>query len=148
MTVPDKIERKMVFRASLDKVWDAITNPQTIAKWFSDSIDVTNFHVGQEFTFNWKDHGYSRAIVEAIEPKNCFAYRWENAGVDQSLPIKDVPKTLVMFLLEEIEGGIQLTLTETGFMSLPSPKTVFDGNSSGWDTELAELVNFLEMLDI
>lgn len=148
MTVQDKIERKVVYKASLDKVWDAVTNPKMIARWFSDSVDVTNFQVGQEFTFNWTEHGYSRAIVEAIEPKTRFAYRWENTGVDQSLPIKDVPKTLVTFLLEEVAGGIQLTLTEVGFNSLPSPKTVFEGNSTGWDTELGELRAFIESLDV
>lgn len=144
MNVPDKIERQMVFNASRDTVWDAITQPEMLCKWFSNRIDVTELNVGQEFTFDWTHHGYSRAIVEVVEPKTRFAYRWENEGVDQSLPLSDVPKTLVTFVLDEVEDGTRLTLTETGFASLPTPKVNFDQNSSGWDTELGELKTFIE----
>jgi uncharacterized protein YndB with AHSA1/START domain len=144
MNTSDKIERQMIFKASLDKVWDAITKPEMLSQWFSNRIDVTDLTVGQEFTFDWTEHGYSRAVVEALEPKTRFAYRWENEGVDQSLPLADVPKTLVTFILDEVEGGIRLTLTETGFAALPSPKVNFDQNSTGWDIELVELKNFVE----
>jgi len=146
MPVPDKLERKMVFKASRDKVWDAVTKPDMISKWFANSIDVTSFQVGQEFTFDWAGEGlgYARAIIETIDPKSRFAYRWENEGVDQTKPLAEVPKTLVTFLLADVDGGTELTVIETGFLSLPTPKVNFDTNSTGWDTELNELQAFLE----
>lgn len=49
--------------------------------------------------------------------------------------------TRVEFGLEEVEGGTQLTLFESGFAELP-PESRAD-HESGWDSELAELEEYL-----
>lgn len=56
------------------------------------------------------------------------------------------PNTLVEFRLEETEEGTRVNLTESGFASL-RPGVYEDAmreNTSGWDSELAELVALFE----
>lgn len=145
MAVQDTIERQMVLNAPRDRVWDAITKPELLKKWFAHKMDVTTLTVGQEFRFDWRpEHGYSRAIVEVMDPKSRFAYRWENSGGDQEAPFAEVPKTLVSFVLEDANGGTRLTVTESGLAALPNAAKVFSENSSGWDHELGELKVFVE----
>jgi len=144
MSVQDKIERQMMLKAPRQKVWDAITKPDMLCKWFANRMDVTELIVGQEFKFDWTQHGYSRAVVETVEPQTRFVYRWENSGGNQNAPFADVPKTLVTFVLEDVEGGTRLTLTETGLAALPNAAQVLSENSHGWDTELAELKAYIE----
>jgi uncharacterized protein YndB with AHSA1/START domain len=141
----DTIKRQMIFNSSRQKVWDAITKVEFICQWFSTDIDMPKLEVGEELTFRWSPpHGYSRAIIEIVEPITHFAYRWENQGVDQSLPVSEVPKTLVSFVLDDVNEGTRLTLTESGFEALANAGVVFQENSSGWDSELKELQDFIE----
>lgn len=145
MTVQDSIRREMVLKASRDKVWDALTRPDLLTKWFSHQMDVESLSVGTEFRFDWRpEYGYSRAIVEVMDPKSHFAYRWENDSEDQSIPFADVPTTLVSFSLEAIPEGTRLTVVESGITQMHRPAKVFSENSQGWDSELAELKTYVE----
>ncbi|MCW8900618.1 MAG: SRPBCC domain-containing protein, partial [Gammaproteobacteria bacterium] len=63
---------------------------------------------------------------------------------NQQAPFADVPKTLVSFVLEDANGGTRLTVTESGLAALPNAAQVLSENSSGWDSELAELKAFVE----
>lgn len=141
----DKIERQMQLKASRDKVWDAITKPEMLTKWFFSTIDATSLNVGQEFRMGWPEYNASaRAVVVEMTPKSRFAYRWEHSDGDESRPLSETPTTLVSFTLEEAEGGTRLTMVESGIAALPNAASVFSENSGGWDHELAELQAFAE----
>ena len=146
MPVPDKIERQVTFNASRDKVWDAITQADMISRWFGDVATISKFEVGGEMLFGWTHlNTQHRAIIETIEPKQCFAYRWERHDADFDKPFAEVESTLVTFTLEEVADGTQLTVVETGFADLPNPEQLFEGNSDGWDSELDDLKTLLEV---
>ncbi len=50
------------------------------------------------------------------------------------------------FTLEPLDGGAatQLTVVESGFDNLRDPATAMESNRGGWDSELDELVAFVE----
>ena len=71
--------------------------------------------------------------------------KWENDVDDQSIPFADVQKTLVSFLLEVVDDRhTRLIVTESGISQLRNPAKVWGENSSGWDSELAELKTYVE----
>ncbi|HET7855374.1 MAG TPA: SRPBCC domain-containing protein [Gaiellaceae bacterium] len=78
----------------------------------------------------------TRITVEAVDPLERFAYRWEPGGASEG-----GPTTLVEFTLEEIPGGTRLTVVESGFSKFPAKSR--QGNEFGWDSELGELRELL-----
>lgn len=139
------IERQMIFNAPRQKVWDAITKPELINRWFGTRADFDMLEAGQEIVFAWAEHNHTcRAVIEEVTPISRFVYSWEHEEANFDIPLMQVPQTRVSFVLEEVEDGTQLTLTEVGFASLPSSEKNFKENSSGWDSELKDLQNYVE----
>ena len=62
---------------SIDKVWEALTDPASLAQWFTD-IDM-DFRVGGKITFRFRDKAKSESYGEivSIEPPHKFVYTWE-----------------------------------------------------------------------
>ena len=38
--VPQRIEREILIEAPVDVVWDVVTQPEHISRWFSDSVEL------------------------------------------------------------------------------------------------------------
>jgi uncharacterized protein YndB with AHSA1/START domain len=136
MTVQDTIERQMTFELPREVVWEAITDPDQLGRWFGTHAEL-DLRPGGEGVFTWEELDVStRVTVEAVEPPARFAYRWKPSGAGDG-----GPTTLVEFRLEEIAGGTRLTLVESGFAQLAASSR--QGNEFGWDAELGELRAFL-----
>jgi uncharacterized protein YndB with AHSA1/START domain len=136
MAVQDTIERQMTFELPREVVWEAITNPEQLGRWFGTSAEL-DLRPGGEGVFTWEQLDVStRVTVQTVEPPAHFAYRWEPGGASEG-----GPTTLVEFRLEEIPGGTRLTLVESGFAQFAPPSR--QGNEFGWDSELGELRVFL-----
>ena len=52
--------------------------------------------------------------------------------------------TVFTFTLEQVPGGTELTVVETGFETTSDPTANLDSHRSGWDAELDKLVALLE----
>lgn len=146
MTV-DKIEQTIELPFPQERVWRAITSPEELSRWFGDKITLDPV-VGSEINFIWHEHGTSSGVVEEYDPPNRFAYRWRTHGVEESEPLAPGNSTLVTFTLTPTAVGTRLYLLETGFASLPESireKSHLE-NTSGWKTELGELVEYLEQV--
>jgi uncharacterized protein YndB with AHSA1/START domain len=130
MDATDKIERTMTFHVARELVWDAITQPDAISKWFGDETEL-DLRPGGEAVFRWGEIEV-RATVEAVDPPSQFSYRWEPSHAPTG-----GPTTLVEFTLAEIDGGTRLTLVESGFASLAAESR--QENEYGWDDELSHL---------
>lgn len=131
------IERTLTLKASRERVWRAITDPDELAKWFPDRVEL-DLRPDGDGRFAWREHGEFAVRVVACEPPSYFAWRWANeAGVSFDAAAE---KTLVEWWLDERpDGGTTLRLRETGF-TRPSHRA---GNDEGWSEELAKLVALL-----
>jgi uncharacterized protein YndB with AHSA1/START domain len=134
MEANDRIERTMTFHVARELVWDAITQPESISRWFGDDTEL-ELTPGGEAVFRWGEIEV-RGKVETVEPPSRFSYRWEPSHTPTG-----GPTTLVEFMLEEIDGGTRLTLVESGFASLVPESR--QENEYGWDDELSHLREFL-----
>jgi len=140
----DTIERKITIRANKERVYSAITDPKQIVSWFPESIDGTlEAEASPTISFG-KDYVF-QILVVAANPHDYFAYRWVPANADGTIGFKgDVlafPNTLVEFRLADDPVGTALTLTESGFSTLPAAvaEKQLGQNSGGWDHMLDRL---------
>ena len=79
--------------------------------------------------------------IDRIEPMTLFSFRWHPFAIEPNVDYSKEPTTLVVFQLEEVAGGTQLTITESGFDKIPLERRAqaFAANDGGW-TKQIELI--------
>ena len=133
----DEIRRELVVDAPIEKVWEALTTPEHLSKWFGDSAEV-DLRPGGRARFGWSEFDASiEAIVEIVDRPFRFSFRWESL---EDTPVEQA-STLVEFSLESLGDRTRLLLVESGFAALPEDAYDhrFEENSSGWTSELEDL---------
>ncbi|GAA4533731.1 SRPBCC domain-containing protein [Nonomuraea ferruginea] len=138
----DAIERVLVLRHPVERVWAALTTAEGLSRWFGSVAEIDLRPGGRAF-FRWDDLGdESVATIVVVDPPRRFAFRWAIEG----LPEDDAPRTLVDFTLEPIPDGTRLRLVESGFAQAAADvaRSAHQANSQGWDAELADLETYLD----
>ena len=151
----DRIERKILLRAPRARVWRAISDSNEFGIWFGMKFDAT-FAPGKKMGGSItptkvnadvaaKQKAYEgkkiEIWIEKIEPEKLLSFRWHPFAIEEGLDYSQEPTTLIEFRLEDADGGVMLTVTETGFDGIPLARRAkaFDANSGGWAKQ-AELV--------
>jgi uncharacterized protein YndB with AHSA1/START domain len=147
----DRIEKEVVLRAPLARVWQAISNADEFGLWFGVRFDgpfiegasvkgvITPTTVDDEVARRQEPHAGKTDTwqIVAIEPHRRLAFRWHPYPVEDG---SEAPTTLVEFTLAETDEGVLLRIVESGFDKIPAEHraSVFEGNSEGWakQTEL------------
>ncbi len=141
----DRIERVWILPVSRERAWRAITEPAEIARWMDGTRVEMELRAGAEARFIWGEQ-VTRARVEAVEPPRRFAYRW-HPGSEQhlSVPLDELPLTLVEMILDEVPEGTRLTVIESGFAALPAEmrERALRENTQGWEGLIPPLVTYL-----
>jgi uncharacterized protein YndB with AHSA1/START domain len=150
----DRIEKEVVLRAPLDRVWRAISDADEFGRWFGVRFDgpfVAGASVTGVITPTTVDEDVARAQephagksdtwqIVAVEPQRRLAFRWHPYGVEDDVDYSQEPTTLVEFTLTETNDGVLLRIVESGFDAIPAERRVaaFEANSEGWaaQTEL------------
>ncbi|GIF26158.1 uncharacterized protein YndB with AHSA1/START domain [Actinoplanes tereljensis] len=141
MGFPDRIERTLELTHSPERVWQALTTADGLGTWFGNSAEV-DLRVGGQAVLTWTSGDKATLTIERLEEPLVFGYTWSLNG----LPPEDPRRTYVEFTLTPSAAGTTLTMVESGFAQLPDDqhKTAFGGNTSGWTSELGELVEYLD----
>jgi uncharacterized protein YndB with AHSA1/START domain len=160
-TTPDRIEKKIVLRASQSRVWKAVSDSQQFGIWFGvafagpfvageairGTIQPTKVdddvakqqepHRGHPF--DW--------TVEKLEPERLISFRWHPFAIDKNQDYSSEPTTLVVFELSTVENGTLLTITESGFSKIPLARRAqaFTANEGGWEHQTKLLQKYLEV---
>lgn len=140
--VSDAIERVVVLRHPIERVWAALTTAEGLSRWFGSVAEIDLRPGGRAF-FRWDDLGEeSVATIAVVDPPHRFAFRWAIEG----LPEDDALQTLVDFTLEPVPDGTRLRLVESGFAQAADDvaQSARKANSQGWDTELVDLGAYLD----
>ena len=141
--VVDSIEREIVIEAPVDVVWSVVTEPEHVARWFSDEAEI-DLRPGGDARVTWHHEGGAyRVRIERVEPQHTFAYRWvRRPGVEPA----EGNSTLVVFSLRAEGEHTRLRVTESGFAQLTwteDEKAEYQAeNVRGWALELAELRDY------
>ena len=140
----DRIEKRIELKASVSRVWRALTDHREFGQWFRVKLDGL-FVPGQvsrgQITYPGYEHLKWEAVVEKMEPERLFSITWHPYAVDPKIDYSKEPPTLVEFRLEATPDGTRLTLTESGFDKIPAGRRLeaFRMNDGGWAEQLKNI---------
>lgn len=155
----DRIEKRIVLRASRERVWSAISDAKQFGTWFGVEFEgafAVGSHLEGKLVPTKVDAEIAKTqepyagmtfhvFVERIEPMRVFAFRWHPYFVDPEEDYTKEPTTLVTFELHEAAEGILLTITESGFDQIPLERraTAFAENEQGWTAQTRLIEKYL-----
>lgn len=138
----DRIQKRIELKASVSRVWRALTDHREFGEWFRVKLDGP-FAPGQisrgHITYPGYEHLKWEAVVQQMQPERRFSFTWHPYAVDPGVDYSQEPPTLVEFELEPSPaGGTILTLTESGFARLPANRRTeaFPRNDGGWTEQM------------
>jgi uncharacterized protein YndB with AHSA1/START domain len=139
------IDRTLLLKAPIQKVWNAIGTPEGFAGWFLAKVEG-DWKVGETVTLLWPSGNANDIILSTIDEPVAFAYRWHPGDYAKLADFPFDQLTTVTMTLKETEGGTELHLTETGFENLSDDRRakVLGLNTEGWDEELENIRKYVE----
>jgi uncharacterized protein YndB with AHSA1/START domain len=160
----DRIEKQVVLRAPMDRVWRAISDSQEFGRWFGVRVDgpfvagasvtatIVGTTVDEEVAELQRPHAGAKATwqIVAVEPPRRFAYRWHPFAVEPGPGLQDdaaMPTTLVELTLSPTTDGVLLTIVESGFDAIPAARrsAAFEANSEGWAKQVELVRKYLAL---
>ncbi|MGH8194512.1 MAG: SRPBCC family protein [Woeseiaceae bacterium] len=155
----DQIEKKILLRAPLERVWQAISDSKQFGTWFGVEFDepfapgasisgrIVPTGVDAEVAKMQEPHtGMACDItVDRIEPMTLFSFRWHPYAVEPGGDYSKEPTTLVTFRLADGPDGTLLTITESGFDRIPLARRAeaFASNEQGWAIQTTLIEKYL-----
>ena len=155
----DRIEKQVLLHYPLESVWEAISDAKAFGSWFGMRLHgpfVAGVRLTGEIVPTTVDPDVAAAqkpyegqrfdiMVDRIEPMRLFSFRWHPGVPDPDADLSKEPTTLVVFELEERPDGTLLTITESGFDSIPLARRAeaFEGNEQGWAAQLTLIEKYL-----
>ena len=155
----DRIEKQILLRAPLKRVWRALTDAKEFGSWFGMRFDgpfapgaclrgtIVSTTVDADVAKAQKEfEGLAFDItVEQVEPEWLFSFRWHPFAVDRGVDYSAEPTTLIVFRLEETASGVMLTVTESGFDRIPLARRAkaFTANEEGWGIQVKLIEAYL-----
>jgi uncharacterized protein YndB with AHSA1/START domain len=120
------------FNSTIEKVWAALTDSDTLAKWVMPN-DFKSI-VGHRFQFRQQPHGNWDGIIhcevlEVAEPHR-LSYTWVSGGENT---------TIIWTLQDNKDGTVHLHLDQIGF----TRDQALGGAKYGWASMCGQLENVL-----
>ncbi len=131
----DAIVVRHTYDAPAADVWDAITDPARMCRWFFEAIREFRPEPGFETKFDVENDGTVYRHwwnVEEVVPGERIVYRWRYEGV--------AGDSDVTWELAKTSGGTELTLTHRVREDFPEDDPAFARQScvGGWEYFLGE----------
>jgi uncharacterized protein YndB with AHSA1/START domain len=144
VAVTDRIEREIVVAAPPERLWEILTRPEHIARWFMMESQV-DLRPGGTMVLTSEEFGKFQGVVETVDPPHVFSYRWAR---HPDIPVAEGTATLVEFTLTPEGDGTRLRVVETGFASTDAVRVDqerhAEANSQGWLQVLDTLRRYAE----
>lgn len=155
----DEVRKRVLLRAPRTRVWEALTDSKKFGTWFGCELDDP-FEVGARvhgrIVPTKVDPDVAKAqepyagvefevVVDRIEPMTRFSFRWHPGDVVPETQYPDAEMTTVTFEIEDAEGGVLLTIIESGFDRVPLERRakVFEMNDGGWAAQTKLIEKYL-----
>jgi uncharacterized protein YndB with AHSA1/START domain len=157
----DRIEKRILLHAPLERVWRAISDAKEFGSWFGVAFDGP-FVEGKRLTGKIVPTSVDAAIaklqephagksfeftVERIEPMRRCSFRWHPYAIEAGVDYSKEPATLIVFELRESDGGVLLTISESGFDGIPAHRRneAYRANEGGWEMQTQLIAKYLAL---
>lgn len=144
----DHVERSVEIAASRERVWEILTTPAHIGRWFGDGTPAAvDLRPGGVMELEpGKGERYLTRVV-AVDPPSYLAYRWASAF--PNVLADETNSTLVEFRLTAVGSRTRLTVCESGFsgVEVPTGREPFASHAShsrGWAEVMGNLAAYAE----
>jgi uncharacterized protein YndB with AHSA1/START domain len=111
-----KIQYKTIISAPVEKVWDALTNPEVVQQYFFGTTLITNWTVGDDIVFQgeWEGQQYKDVgkVLEYVHnEKLAYSYLSNWSGKE------DKPENYLWICYEvrSIGNQTELTISQTNY---------------------------------
>jgi uncharacterized protein YndB with AHSA1/START domain len=144
----DRVERTVHIAATTERVWDILTKPEHIGRWFGSGTAATvDLRPDGVMVLEPGPGGRYLARVVKVDPPHYLAYRWASGYPD--VLADDTNSTLVEFHVSADGEETRLTVCESGFASLTIPAgrgpfASYESHSRGWTEVLRHLADYVE----
>jgi len=105
-----------IIKAPVDKVWEALTNPEMVKQYFFGSNQETDWNVGSKILWTGEYEGTTyidKGVVLDYSPNEKLSYSYLSSWI----VLDDMPENylLVSYEVKEIDGGTELTITQSNY---------------------------------
>ncbi len=131
------LEISKTYNASLERVWNAWTNPDEISKWWipdgftQPSIPEIDLRLGGELKYHLQpaegDAFYAHGVFKEIIPNELIRSTWQWSHADQ--------ETLLTVKFTKVDDGTQLTIIHELFQDEDQKNS----HSDGWNKCMSKI---------
>ncbi|WP_445722221.1 SRPBCC family protein [Flavobacterium sp.] len=141
------IKKEVTFKATNEKIWDLLTNPEMTKQYMFGCEVISHWSVGSSII--WK--GFTEHGKEVIYVKGKITDITKGKSVsftmfDPNIGIKDIPQNYVVltYKLIEFENGTKLTITQGDFNDSENAKKRYEESEGGWDLVIPIMKKLIE----
>ena len=110
------LQREVVFPVPPDRLWEALTEPESVSGWFGAHVEW-DLTPGGRAHFVSADDGDRQGLVDDVSPGHHLRFRWWPEGDEDAV-------SEVSYRLDPDEAGTRLTVTERQVGTAPAPAPV------------------------
>ncbi len=156
----DVIEKKVLLHAPRARIWRALVDSGEFGTWFGMKFEnpftpgalmrgvIVPTSVDAAVAQAQQPHAGKpvEILIERIEPETLFSFRWHPFAIEPGVDYSGEPTTLIEFRLRDVEGGVELTVTESGFERIPLARRAkaFAANDGGWTMVMKLIETWVE----
>jgi uncharacterized protein YndB with AHSA1/START domain len=125
-----EVRREARFEASVDELWEAITDQRMLAEWLADDVELEPVP-GADARFE-VDGEERRGLVLRVEDERSIAWTWARPG--------DAPSEVELTIDAVADGASRLVVVERATASAAAPRGL------AWDHRLIGLTRALALV--
>jgi uncharacterized protein YndB with AHSA1/START domain len=107
---------KTTIKAPVEKVWDALINPEMVQQYFFGSSQETDWKVGSPIKWSGEYEGQAyedKGQVLEFKPNKTLSYSYLSNW--SGLPDKPENYLFVQYTVKEVADGTELTVTQSNY---------------------------------
>jgi uncharacterized protein YndB with AHSA1/START domain len=138
----EKITYTAFIGAPRDKVWNAITAPESTAKYFGGRVFESTWGKGDKLAVYLKDGTLDvlGKVIDADHPSR-LSVTWHVEWIPE---LAKLPPALLTFILEDVAGTATKLTVEYGNYEEPQNEEFFEGGRQGWPLVISQLKSVIE----
>jgi uncharacterized protein YndB with AHSA1/START domain len=138
------VERSIWLKAPIERVWEAVTDPDQIQQWYSPGAPwrLSALEVGGRlYSYDAETNTDSHVqVIEVLDPPLQLVLRAQSEGAE--------PEHVITYRLAEENGGTRFTLTDAGYEREADAHSTMEQNAFGFGMVLENLRAYLEGSDL
>ncbi|MGL4632225.1 MAG: SRPBCC family protein [Leadbetterella sp.] len=135
-----KIQYKTFVKAPVEKVWDALINPEIVKKYFFGTELICTWNVGEAIVFQgeWEGQPYQdKGIILSYAHNQKLEYSYRSSWSDK----EDIPENYlwVCYEVKPADEGTELIISQSNYDEEKAKHS-----EENWASIMAEMKKFVE----